>query len=1025
MIAVDRQLQADFLSGAGEMGAIIRSFHWEHTPLGPIEDWPTSLKTSVSLILNSRHPMWIGWGPAMTFLYNDAYIHVLGASKHGRALGRPTSEVWADIWDVCGPLANKVFQNGEATFADDVRLFMDRGDFLEETFYSFSYSPIRDESGRVCGLFCPSTDVTPRVVNTRRIQTLSQFATDALTEKTTAGACAAAARTLGGNPDDIPFALLYLADATGTSCVSRRRPSDNFNPPTVLPAEDLSISTRDSQKLPLRGPSQRSAATARGALFPSLTSQSLPLLAVADQPVSQAVVLPVTSRGEHNPCGVLVIGVNPCRPLDPDHLAFFDLVAGQNSHTPFRTPAVIEERESAPTRSPNLTAHRQTQNANVSHEFRTPLTLMLGPLESLLANPANLPADDREHLAIAHRNSLRLLKLVNSLLDFSRIEAGRAQPSFAPVDLSTLTADLASGFRSVTDAAGLQLIVDCPPLPQPVSVDRDMWEKIVLNLLSNAFKFTFEGTVTVRVSSDVAGNHAILTVSDTGTGIPGDELPRIFERFHRIEGAQGRTYEGTGIGLALTQELVKLHSGDISVVSQPGKGTTFTVSMPFGSARSQTVPASPVDSKQSDAFTGEAMTGSLTATSLYPAKSALRPRILLVDDNADMRGYIARILGNDYDLVIARDGHQALELLRRNPPDLLLTDIMMPGLDGLALLRAVRSDPATAALPVVFLSARAGEEMRVEGLEAGADDYLVKPFTANELRARVRAHVQMSVTRRKATEREAELRAEAETARDRVVVIESITDGFIAIDRDWRVTQVNAEAERLNGMRREDMLSKNHWDLFPAAVGTDIYRELLRAARERVPVDFENYYAPWHRWFHIRAFPAADSSLSVFYEDITARKTAEARAKESEHNFREMIRRCLQSCTTDAEGHLTHFNQAAVASPAARRNSVSTGGASPGNSFFPTERPCLTTSAPWPPCFRAEPSPTDWSVLSNARTVRVSGAPPIPLLCATVKARSSAASTCSSILRRASRRKKLCAAAKSAFAACSNRPRLG
>src|SRR5579871_3099732 len=213
MIVSDRE--TDFLAGSAEMGGRIRAFDWTRTPLGPIDSWPQSLKTSVSLILGSRHPMWIGWGPEMTFLYNDAYLHVLGYAKHPRALGRPAAEVWAEIWDVCGPLANKVFENGEATFVDDVRLFMDRGDFVEETFYSFSYSPIRDEAGAVSGLFCPSTDVTPKVVNARRLATLSEFASDALVEKTTAEACAAAARNLAENPDDIPFALLYLADAEG------------------------------------------------------------------------------------------------------------------------------------------------------------------------------------------------------------------------------------------------------------------------------------------------------------------------------------------------------------------------------------------------------------------------------------------------------------------------------------------------------------------------------------------------------------------------------------------------------------------------------------------------------------------------------------------------------------------------------------------------------------------------------------------------------------------------------------------
>ena len=919
MITADRQFRTDFLSGTGEMGALIRAFHWEDTPLGPIEAWPSSLKTSVSLILNSRHPMWIGWGPEMTFLYNDAYLHVLGAAKHGRSLGRPASEVWHDIWDVCGPLADKVFRNGEATFADDVHLFMDRGDFLEETFYSFSYSPIRDESGRVCGLFCPSTDVTPKVVNARRIRTLSQLATSALAEKTASRACATAASTLRSNPDDIPFALLYLADTAGTTASLEQTIGcfESDRGEADVPAKTIDL-TRLSETAPW--PVAQTYSTAERRIVPVRHIRGLPL-AVAGQPVSQAVVLPVTSRGQHKPYGVLVFGVNPCRPLDTEHLAFFDLIAGQVATAIQNAKDIEEERKRADALA-EIDRAKTAFFSNVSHELRTPLTLMLGPLENLLANPDRLPADDREHLAIAHRNSLRLLKLVNSLLDFSRIEAGRAQPSFAPADLSVLTADIASGFRSAMDAAGLALIVDCPPLPHPVSVDRDMWEKIVLNLLSNAFKFTFEGTVTVRLASDATGNHAVLAVSDTGTGIPEHELPRIFERFHRIEGAQGRTYEGTGIGLALTQELVRLHGGDISVVSQPGKGSTFTVSLPFGSARSpenrtlNDLEETGGDHRRMQAFTGEALTWLSPAgiRNRQPDPSTVRPRVLLADDNADMRDYIARILGADYDLVIACDGHQALELIRQNPPDLVLSDIMMPGLDGLAMLRAIRSDPATAALPVIFVSARAGEEMRVEGLDAGADDYLVKPFTASELRARVRAHAQMAITRRKAAEREAELRAQAEAARDRAVnVLESITDGFIALDSDWRITQVNAEAERLNGMRREDMLGKGHWELFPASVGTEIHRQLLCASIERVPVDFENYYAPWNRWFHVRAFPAVDSGLAVFYEDITDRKAAEKRAKESERNFREMIDALPAAVyTTDAEGRLTHFNPAAV-----------------------------------------------------------------------------------------------------------------
>ncbi|HZU26708.1 MAG TPA: ATP-binding protein, partial [Bryobacteraceae bacterium] len=354
---------------------------------------------------------------------------------------------------------------------------------------------------------------------------------------------------------------------------------------------------------------------------------------------------------------------------------------------------------------------------------------------------------------------------------------------------------------------------------------------------------------------------------------------------HRIEGARGRTYEGTGIGLALVQELARLHGGNIAVTSRVGQGTTFEVSLPFGRDHlpaehvQETAEARDATAIRAEAFTGEALTWlppDDERPAPAPATGARKGRILLADDNADMREHVRHILGDDYDLLTADDSHRALQLIREDPPDLLLTDIMMPGLDGFELLKAVREDAATHTLPVIFISARAGEDMRVEGLQAGADDYLVKPFTAGELRARVGAHVKMALARRRASEREAALRGEAEAARDRVVqVLESITDAFVALDRDWRITDVNSEAVRLNGMRREDMLGRNHWELFPETVGTVIHRELQTVAEQRVAVEFENYYAPWRRWFHLKAYPAAGGGVSMFYEDITARKTAE------------------------------------------------------------------------------------------------------------------------------------------------------
>jgi PAS domain S-box-containing protein len=430
--------------------------------------------------------------------------------------------------------------------------------------------------------------------------------------------------------------------------------------------------------------------------------------------------------------------------------------------------------------------------ANISHEFRTPLTLMMGPLEDALAAPAGLSADNRERLDLAHRNALRQLKLVNTLLEFSRIEAGRMEASFEPTDLAALTADLASVFRSTIERAGLMLVVDCPPLPEPVYVDRAMWEKLVLNLLSNAFKFTFEGAI--HVSLRAFGNAARLTVRDTGTGIPEDELPRLFERFHRVKHARGRSFEGSGIGLALVKELVRLHGGEVTVESTEGSGSAFTVTVPFGSAH---LPADRLDAPRdqtaadpgAQAFVQEALRWlpdehAGVATDVEPPSADVRAgsRILVADDNADMREYIRRLL-TAYDVVTVADGAAALRSARARRPDLVLTDVMMPGVDGLELMRAFRADPALSYVPVILLSARAGEESRIEGLEAGADEYLVKPFSARELLACVRAQLWLAESRQ--LSREA-LRASEE--RHRALVTAS-SDVVFQMSADWTVMQ--------------------------------------------------------------------------------------------------------------------------------------------------------------------------------------------------------------------------------------------
>ncbi|WNB77471.1 ATP-binding protein [Methylomonas koyamae] len=419
--------------------------------------------------------------------------------------------------------------------------------------------------------------------------------------------------------------------------------------------------------------------------------------------------------------------------------------------------------------------------ANVSHEFRTPLSLMLGPLEELLARFApqgqNPAASEYEQLSLVHRNALRLLKLVNSLLDFSRIEAGRIEAAYEATDLAAYTAELASVFRSAADKAGLRLTISCPALPEPVYVDRQMWEKIALNLLSNAYKHTFAGEIEVALRW--RGTAVELAVRDTGVGIAPDQLDQVFDRFHRVPNVRSRSHEGSGIGLALVQELARLHGGEVGVTSTPGVGSIFSVTILTGTAHlpaeqlrpSQTAQAHPLGA---DFFAEEALrwelgtepqddNGQQTGTDNSPEfNSAISAHIVVADDNADMRGYVARLLRKQgYAVTAVRDGLAALAVVRQRRPDLVLTDIMMPGLDGIGLLSALREDRDTSTIPVILLSARAGEEERIQGLRHNADGYLTKPFGARDLLAHVGACLEISRLRNQEADRE--FRSLAET----------------------------------------------------------------------------------------------------------------------------------------------------------------------------------------------------------------------------------------------------------------------
>jgi signal transduction histidine kinase len=780
----DRDAAAAVLQGGGEMGERMRAFDWARTPLGPVASWPLSLRTCVRIVLTSRQPMFVWWGDDLINLYNDPYKSIVGG-KHPQALGQPARVVWREIWDQVGPRAETAIRRNEGTYDEALLLIMERHGYEEETYYTFSYSPVPNDQGGTGGIICANTDDTRRIISERQLGLLRDLASNAAQARSAEAACARAAESLATNPRDLPFALLYLVAESGrqrfATLVSQVgiEPGHPAAPATVpLPLDGDGDSLWPlKQALNSEGPVVFPVPIVASMAWANLDQRSLPMGAW-QRPPKHVVALPIARAGESGRAGVLVAGLNPYRLFDESYRGFIELVGRQISAAIGSAEAYEQERKRAEALA-EIDRAKTAFFSNVSHEFRTPLTLMLGPTEDALDSGVLAG----ESLKTVHRNQLRLLKLVNNLLDFSRIEAGRAQATYLPTDLGALTIDLASSFRAAIERAGLTFTVTTTAIADATFVDRDMWERIVLNLLSNAFKFTLQGSIAVTLQP--AGDVIELTVTDTGCGIPAEELPHIFERFHRVQGGRSRTHEGSGIGLALVHELVRLHGGTALVRSTVGRGTTFTVRVPqgtahlsperMGSARAGAsgdgVPdagARAISTGDASSYVEEALrwlTPDQTVTQIHdtreggatreavPAPSngqahtASRVRILVADDNADMRDYVQRILGERWTVEVVGDGNAALTSARTRRPDLVLTDVMMPGLDGFGLLRALRAEPTLRDIPVVILSARAGDEARVEGLQAGADDYLVKPFSARELMARIDTHVRLARAR--------------------------------------------------------------------------------------------------------------------------------------------------------------------------------------------------------------------------------------------------------------------------------------
>ncbi|RAJ10384.1 tetratricopeptide repeat protein [Arenibacter echinorum] len=423
--------------------------------------------------------------------------------------------------------------------------------------------------------------------------------------------------------------------------------------------------------------------------------------------------------------------------------------------------------------------------ANISHEFRTPLTLILGPIETMLCE-----TDDQKvkySLKVMKKNANRLLKLINQLLDLSKLEAGKFKLKVAEMDIIPIVRGVAMAFHSLAELKKIDLQINSDSNHLKVFVDREKLEMMLVNLLSNAFKFTPQnGTVKVLVDTNAANSRAsfyTITVSDTGVGIPEKDLAQIFNRFYQSTNDQENGYDGTGIGLALTKELVDLHQGAIKVASQVGFGTDFTIEMPVGKEHfkaAEVMSMVPLLNQEH-----ETMINTLTEIDFPDDDGAVdrsKPLLLLVEDNIDVMNYLKDIFQWEYQILQAQDGQQGIEMALEHVPDMIISDVMMPKKDGYVVCKTLKQDEKTSHIPIILLTAKASLEDKMEGLETHADDYVTKPFAPKELLLKVDNLISSREKLREKYKREAVLKPSD-------IAVNSVDEAFL--ERIIKVVEAN------------------------------------------------------------------------------------------------------------------------------------------------------------------------------------------------------------------------------------------
>ena len=691
------------MPGHSELAGLIRAFDWRSTSIGPPETWPQSLRTAVGIMLTSRQPIWIGWGPELIYLYNDPYKSIIGG-KHPQALGKPASSVWREIWHDIGPMLSQAMGGDEGTYVEAQLLIMERNGYPEETYYTFSYSPIPADDGGVGGIICANTDDTQRVIGERQLACCANWPPPPPTPAPGTGLRAQRA-ALATNPRDLPFAMIYMLEPDGRTaallCATgvEARPSGRS-------ARRCRSTTTARGHWPTSPPStsRRWSATWNGfqAIFPT---------GAGSRPGSSRGAADHAKR-RNRPRRLLIAGLNPFRLFDDKYAGFIDLIAGQIAAAIANAEAYEQERRRAEALA-EIDRAKTAFFSNVSHEFRTPLTLMLGPLEDRCATPTNCRAERSRKCKVAHRNALRLLRLVNTLLDFSRIEAGRVRGRFAEDRSRRLhprsRIEFPLGLRARGLALAHRLRAAAPAgLRRPRHVGKDRPQSVLQRLQVHASQ-----AASTCGCDDVGGRAPPRRSSDTGVGIPAAELAACSSASTASRASAGARTRAPASGSRWCANWSTCTAATSRVESEVGRGTTFTVALPYGETRA----AGARSGDGTRLSTATRATAFIEEALRWLPQRARMPMPPIVREAATHRRSASRrrrgpracwspttmptcattcgaCCAACYDVETVGNGAEALEAIRRERPDLVLSDVMMPVRDGFGLLREIRADAA-------------------------------------------------------------------------------------------------------------------------------------------------------------------------------------------------------------------------------------------------------------------------------------------------------------------------------------------